>query len=318
MSNADMPKKETPPVAAIKRYRSAARAAAVIGSSPLTHTLYHGDAFDLASRIPEESVDLVFSSPPYCMGKAYETSSSVEDFSECHERLIPQLVKAVKPGGAICWQVGYHSDGKRLTPLDFLAHAIFSKYPDLRLRNRIVWSFAHGLHAKNRFSGRHEVVLWYTKGDRGIFNLDEVRVPQKYPGKRYYKGPKKGEFSGNPLGKNPGDVWEIPNVKGGHVEKTDHPCQFPIALPKTFIKALTPRGGTVYDPFMGVGSTGVASVLEGRRFVGSEIHEGYVLTAEERMRDAARGNARFRPLERPILEPALTGAVAKKPEHFKG
>lgn len=277
-----------------------------------------GDAFKLASSLPDECVDLIFSSPPYCMGKSYETSSSVSDFIRCHELILPDLIRVVKPGGSICWQVGYHSDGKQITPLDFLAHGIFSRFPQLRLRNRIVWTFAHGLHARSRFSGRHELILWYSKGGGSTFNLDEVRVPQKYPGKRYYKGPKKGQFSGNPLGKNPGDVWEVPNVKGGHIEKTEHPCQFPVALPQNFIRAVSPPGGLVFDPFMGVGSTGVAAALEGRRFIGSEIQLPYVEAAARRISDARGGKAKYRPLERPILEPKPTDSVAQKPEHFMG
>lgn len=77
------------------------------------------------------------------------------------------------------------------------------------LRNRIVWHFGHGLHTKNRFSGRYETFLWFTKNKDYIFNLDPVRSPSKYPGKLHYSGSKKGLPSGNPLGKNPSDVWEI-------------------------------------------------------------------------------------------------------------
>jgi len=71
------------------------------------------------------------------------------------------------------------------------------------LRNRIIWHFGHGLHAKNRFSGRYETILWFTKTNEYIFNLDPVRVPQKYPGKKHFKGPNKGKLSCNPKGKIP-------------------------------------------------------------------------------------------------------------------
>ena len=123
------------------------------------------------------------------------------------------------------------------------------------MRNRIIWTFGHGLNSVRRFSGRHETILWSTKGDSLEFNLDEVRVPQKYAGKRAYKGPHKGELSGNPLGKNPSDVWEIPNVKAKHIEKTEHPCQFPVAIPQRLIKALTHENALILDPFMGSGTT---------------------------------------------------------------
>lgn len=232
--------------------------------------------------------------------------------------LAPDLIRILKPGGSLCWQVGYHIAKHQVTPLDFIAHEIFTSSQELQLRNRIIWSFAHGLHARKRFSGRHEVVLWYTKGPSSHFDLDSVRIPQKYPGKRSYRGPNKGEFSGNPLGKNPGDVWDVPNVKGHHIEKTTHPCQFPVALPLTFVRAVCPPDGLVMDPFMGVGSTGVAAAIENRRFLGGEIQGAYIDVAVQRIRDARKGIARIRPLDQPIHEPRPTDAVAKKPDHFRG
>lgn len=301
-----------------KVLKSARRAADCVQMQSVPDVLFLGDANQLASALPDESVDLIFASPPYCMGKEYESSSSVEDFRECHVALVPDLIRALKQGGSICWQVGYHITRQQMTPLDFIAHEIFSRSGELRLRNRIIWSFAHGLHAKKRFSGRHEVVLWYTKGDAPGFDLDAVRVPQKYPGKKSYQGPNKGKLSGNPLGKNPGDVWDIPNVKGHHVEKTAHPCQFPVALPLTFVRAVCPDGGLVFDPFMGVGSTGVAAAIESRRFIGGEIVKDYLDIAVQRIADARSGNARIRPIEQPIHTPKPTDAVARKPDHFRG
>lgn len=280
--------------------------------------IFNGDALELAKSLPSRSVDLVLSSPPYCMGKSYERTSSVEDFVRGHKELLPELVRITKKGGSICWQVGYHSDGHRIVPLDFLVHQILSEIGGLLLRNRVIWTFAHGLHAKKRFSGRHEVVLWYTKGAADHFDLDAVRIPQKYPGKRSYRGPNKGNLSGNPLGKNPGDVWEIPNVKGFHVEKTAHPCQFPVALPQTFIRAACREKGLVFDPFMGVGSTGVAAAIEGRRFLGSEVVDEYAQIAANRISDARKGLAKYRPIDKPIYVPPGSLAVARKPEHFRG
>ncbi len=218
------------------------------------------------------------------MGKSYENSVNTADFLEMHERLAPLLMRALKDGGSLCWQVGHHVHNGVVTPLDALVYAIFSKQKDLFLRNRIVWTFAHGVHAKRRFSGRHETVLWFTKGNNYTFNLDAVRVPQKYPGKRYYKGPKKGEFSGNPLGKNPSDVWEIPNVKANHVEKTRHPCQFPVALVQRLVRALAPDKGVLCDPFLGSGSSALAAVLENCNFVGCDLEDQYIKIAKSRPR----------------------------------
>lgn len=273
-------------------------------------------------KLPNESVDLIVTSPPYCMGKAYEDShDDIETFRQQHISIFEDLYRILKTGGSVCWQVGYHISDKCVIPLDYIVYDIFSTESAKRehpfiLRNRIIWTFGHGLNSTTRFSGRHEMILWFTKGEQRIFNLDKVRVPQKYPGKRFYKGPHKGELSGNPLGKNPSDVWEIPNVKAKHIEKTEHPCQFPVAIPQRLIRALAPAGGLVFDPFMGSGTTGVSSIIEGRRFVGAEIRKDYYDTAFARITDAINGKAKIRE-DKPIMEPNENASVAKLPEEFR-
>lgn len=305
-------KKETD----IREYRSA-RAVIVGISSGVDASLYQGDCFDLISKLPDACVDLVVTSPPYCMGMEYERATTVQDFLQAHKRILSEIIRVTKPGGSICWQVGYHISKRVAYPLDYAVFSILEDNREIVLRNRIIWSFAHGLHNTARFSGRHETVLWYTKGSEYVFNLDAVRVPQKYPGKRHYKGPAKGEFSGNPLGKNPGDVWDIPNVKGNHIEKVRHPCQFPVALVQRLLRALCPLNGIVLDPYMGSGSAGVAATAEGRRFIGAELNKKYFAKASCRIKRTARCNAPFRPIERPIFEPDPRSEVATVPPHFK-
>lgn len=274
------------------------------------------DAFDFLKSLKRGSVDLIVSSPPYCMGKEYEKSLKIEDFIAAHEALAPLLARALRRGGSVCWQVGHHVQKGVVTPLDAIVYPIFAKQKGLFLRNRIVWTFGHGVHASKRFSGRHETILWFTKGRGYSFNLDAVRVPQKYPGKRHYKGPKKGEFSGNPKGKNPSDVWEIPNVKSRHIEKTEHPCQFPVALVQRLVRALTRPGAQVVDPFMGSGTVALAAGLESRSFAGCDILRSYITIARKRVEDAQKGRAKYRPLERPIYVPSSTDSVAIRPKHF--
>lgn len=194
--------------------------------------------------------DLILSSPPYNVGKEYETKTSIEKYLESQEPIIDELVRTLSEKGNLCWQVGNYVDKGEIYPLDIYYYQIFKKH-GLKLRNRIIWHFGHGLHASNRFSGRYETLLWFSKTDDYIFNLDEVRVPAKYPGKLHFKGPKRGTPSGNPLGKNPSDIWEvmehdwetaiwnIPNVKNNHPEKTPHPCQFPIELVERCVLTLS-------------------------------------------------------------------------------
>jgi adenine-specific DNA-methyltransferase len=279
--------------------------------------LFAGDCTSLIKDIPDSSIDLTVTSPNYCMGKEYENSTSIEDFIKAHEELLPQIVRITRDGGSICWQVGYHVKEKRVYPLDYAVFSVFQTLKDVVLRNRIVWHFGHGLHSSMRFSGRHEVVLWFTKGSGDYhFDLDAVRVPQKYPGKRHYKGPNKGQLSSNPKGKNPSDVWDIPNVKANHVEKLDHPCQFPVGLADRLVRALCPKSGVVFDPHMGTSSTGVAAIVNGRRFVGAEINKKYFEIAETRLQEAVNRTVSFRPAEQPIHVPSRQDVVARRPAHF--
>ncbi len=264
-----------------------------------------------------DTIDVTISSPPYCIGKVYETeSTTTDDFIKTQKQILPEVVRVTKPGGSICWQTGYHVTEGVTFPLDFAIYDILRAIPDVHLRNRVIWSFGHGLNSNTRFSGRHEVVLWFTKGKQHHFDLDAVRVPQKYPGKRYYKGDNKGKLSGNPLGKNPGDVWEMPNVNANHIEKTDHPCQFPVGLAQRFIRALCPPEGIVFDPFMGSGSSGVAAVLEKRRFLGAEVFPDFMAISERRLIEANQGTVRVRDMDKPIFVPDPNSAVAKRPDHF--
>jgi adenine-specific DNA-methyltransferase len=257
---------------------------------------YLGDNLDMLSSIEDESIDLVVTSPPYNLGKSYEAKIDFDSYMETQSKVIAECVRVLKPGGNIAWQVGFTIMGGELVPLDIAFYPVFKNH-DLVLRNRIIWSFGHGLHAKHRFSGRHETIMWFSKGDVSpYFDLDSVRVPQLYPDKRHYKGPRKGEISGNPLGKNPGDVWDIPNVKAHHVEKTEHDCQFPIALAQRLIRALCPEGGTVLDPYAGVASTGCAAVIEGRNFVLAELDSNFHSLGLDRLTKAKSGELKFRDL----------------------
>ena len=194
--------------------------------------------------------------------------------------------------------------------------------------NRVIWHFEHGLHCSVRFSGRYETLLWFTKTDDYTFNLDKVRVPSKYPGKTHYAGPKHGLPSGNPLGKNPSDVWtvmaaeweiglwEIPNVKANHPEKTAHPCQFPIELVERCVLAFTEPDDLVVDPFSGVGSALLAALRHGRRAMGCEKEMGYIKEAMSRIRKLYDGTLPYRPLGKPVYQPTGKEKVSQVPAQW--
>jgi len=264
--------------------------------------LYEGNTIELLHMIPDGSVQLIVTSPPYNLGKSYEKRSSLQHYLDFQQQVIDECVRILDIRGSLCWQVGNYVENGEIVPLDIVLYPLFAKF-GLHLRNRIVWYFGHGLHSSKRFSGRYEVILWFTKSDNYYFNLDAVRVPQKYPEKKYFKGPKKGQLSGNPLGKNPSDVWEIPNVKANHVEKTIHPCQFPVELVERLVMSLSEEGDTVLDPFMGVGSTAIAALAHNRKVIGADIIHDYIEITKNRIHLAEKGQLRIRPIERDVYYP---------------
>lgn len=268
--------------------------------------LFHGDCRALLRTIPDKALQLVVTSPPYNLGKEYERRMTLPIYVAEQASVIRESVRCLSPRGSLCWQVGNYVDRGAIIPLDTVLYPLFIE-AGLRLRNRIIWHFEHGLHCSKRFSGRYETILWFTKGNDYVFHLDPVRVPQKYPGKKHFKGPRAGEYSSNPLGKNPGDLWIIPNVKSNHVEKTEHPCQFPVELIERLVLALTNEGDWVCDPFLGTGTSLIAAIRHHRRGAGAELVPKYVTLARRRIRQELAGTLKTRPMTRPVYDPVAAG-----------
>ncbi len=266
-------------------------------------TLYEGSCLELLKTIPDSSIQLIVTSPPYNIGKEYEKRIKLDDYIEQQKQIITECNRVLKNTGSICWQIGNHVKSSEIYPLDIILYPVFTQL-GFKLRNRIIWHFEHGLHCSKRFSGRYETIMWYTKSDDYVFNLDPVRVPQKYPSKKHFKGPKAGQLSCNPLGKNPGDLWIIPNVKNNHVEKTNHPCQFPVELIERLVLSLTDEEDIVLDPFVGVGSSIIASIIHNRIGVGSEIMHEYIQIAHNRIQLALKGKLKIRPMNLPVYDPS--------------
>jgi len=279
--------------------------------------VYHnGDCMNLLKQLPDDFFKLIVTSPPYNIGKEYEKRERLEVYLNFQKKVITESVRTLKENGSICWQVGNYVENGSIKPLDILLYPIFADL-GLILRNRIVWHFGHGLHASKRFSGRYEVILWFTKSDKYTFNLDPVRVPQKYPNKKYFKGPKKGQLSGNPLGKNPSDIWEIPNVKSNHIEKTIHPAQFPVELIERLVLSMTNEGDWTFDPFAGVGTTQIASIIHNRKSVGAELEKKYYDVALQRFNEVKNNSFQIRPMERPVYDPQKNNHIPPKTIQFE-
>ena len=266
--------------------------------------LFHGSCLDLLKDIPDKSIQLIITSPPYNIGKEYEKKLKIETYVEQQAEVIKECVRVLSDMGSICWQVGNYVNDGVIIPLDTVLYPIFTDL-NLIMRNRIVWYFEHGLHCSRRFSGRYETIIWFTRKTRKyVFNLDPVRVPQKYPAKKYFKGPKAGQYSCNPLGKNPGDIWDIPNVKNNHIEKTEHPCQFPVELIERLVLSMTNEGDWVLDPFLGTGTSIIAAIRHKRRGAGAETEKKYIDIAQDRIQRAIDGTLQTRPMNKPKYDPA--------------
>lgn len=325
--------------------------------------IINNDTLKCIKKIPDNSAMLVVSSPPYNLGKPYEKRVEFEEYLSWQREVTEELVRVLKTEGSLCWQVGNYIENGEVFPLDIYFYDIFKGH-GLFLRNRIVWRFGHGLHTQKRFSGRYETILWFTKSEEYVFNLDPVRIPQKYPGKKAFRGPNRGKLSGNPLGKNPSDVWDpieqeypseswrieyessfslkhhkkpiekvekqlkelfeeewrtgiwdIPNVKSNHPEKTIHTSQFPIELIERLVLALTNENDVVLDPFSGVGSALVAAILQQRKAIGIDYEKQYNDIALERCIQALDGTIKKRELGKQVYKPK--GKIAEIPAEFK-
>lgn len=247
--------------------------------------VYKGDCMELLARLPEGSVPLTVTSPPYNIGKSYEQVRDVGDYIDWCADWIELIHRATAPSGAFWLNLGYLSlpDRAKAIPIPYL---LWDRVP-FYLIQEVVWNYGAGVAARQSFSPRNEKFLWYVRDpDNYTFNLDDVRDPNvKYPNQR-----KNGKLKCNPLGKNPSDVWQFPKVTSGRnrssKERTPHPAQFPTAVVERIVKACSNTGDVVLDPFMGSGSLAEAALRAGRKAIGFEINADYVDLTADRLKAA--------------------------------
>ena len=264
-----------------------------------SYKIVQNDRMKLLQKLESNSVQLIITSPPYNIGKSYEKKKPFELYLKEQEKTLFECFRILKKRGSLCWQIGSYFEKSELYPLDIFMYEICKKI-GFKLRNRIIWHFEHGLHSNKKFSGRYETIMWFTKSDDYFFDFDDIRVPQKYPGKVGYKGKNKGKYTGNIKGKNPSDVWIFPNVKSTHKEKTIHPCQFPIELAERLVLSMSKKNDLVVDPYAGVGTTIIAALKNKRRAAGSEILKKYVNITKKRINLLKKDKLPYRKMNTPI------------------
>ena len=244
--------------------------------------IYCRDCLDGMRLLPDALVNLTVTSPPYNIGKEYESLIETSDYIDWCAKWIKEIHRLTADDGAFWLNVGYFEVKNKglAVPIPYL---LWDK-TDFYLLQEMVWNYAAGVACKSRFSPRNEKLLWYIKNQRQyIFNLDDVRDPNvKYPNQK-----KNGKLKCNPLGKNPSDVWQIPKVTSGanrsSKERTAHPAQFPTEMIERVIKSSSNKGDLIMDPFMGSGSTAVAALNTGRNVIGFEVENKYIRIAQDRI-----------------------------------
>jgi DNA modification methylase len=247
---------------------------------------HKADVLDYLAALPDASIAMHLTSPPYNINRAYSAGSDSYAFSfylGWLMQVLSEVARTLEEGGVAFIQVGSTRgpDG-HLLPLDI---ALFSHLQTMGLtfQSRIAWIIPHGLTPSRRVSERYETALVFTKGPvPRVFNPTPCRTPQAQPGKRSYKGPAKGQLSGHAYGAHPSNVWAISNCganRGGRV--ADHPAQMPVDLARRAVLLYTMPGDHVVDAFMGSGTTAQACIELGRSFSGCDI--GYEDLRRERL-----------------------------------
>ncbi|ASF45251.1 DNA-methyltransferase [Methylovulum psychrotolerans] len=244
--------------------------------------IYCQDCLKGMQKLPDNLVNLTVTSPPYNIGKEYESFITTEDYIGWCSKWMQEIYRITAENGAFWLNVGYFEVKNKglAVPISYL---LWDK-SDFYLLQELVWNYAAGVACKSRFSPRNEKLLWYIKNQQHYtFNLDEVRDPNvKYPNQK-----KNGKLKCNPLGKNPTDVWQIAKVTSGanrsSKERTAHPAQFPTAMIERVIKSSSNWGELVIDPFIGSGSTAIAALENGRHVIGFEVEEKYIQIARQRI-----------------------------------
>jgi len=225
-----------------------------------------GDAVEELKKLPDNSIDLVCTDPPYNLGKDYGNNI---DWKQWHEyekftlNWLSESRRVLKPTGSIYVFMGVKFISRLYLTLQELG---------FHFNGWITWHYTQGMGRTRGFSPRHEDILYFTKSDRFIFNLDDVRIPQKYYRKR-----------NNMQGANPGDVWQFSHIHYSNPERVAHPTQKPEALMKRIILASSNKGDVVLDPFVGSGTTCVVANFLKRKWIGFDINPEYIEISKQRV-----------------------------------
>lgn len=250
----------------------------------------HNKSSENMTEIPDKSVDLIVTSPPYNIavkygnkwkdrkiveskGNKYEDNLPEDEYRNLLKNVIQDCKRTLKDNGQFWLNIKNRYIDKQIVPPFW----IMEFFGDMFLKNVVIWSFDWGGSTSKRFAPRYEYFFFFTKNnEKYTFNLDEVKIPAlNYRPDRY-----KSQL------KNPSDVWKFSIVSGNAVERTEHPAQFPELLIERIVRVGSNPNDVVLDPFMGSGT--VASVAQklNRNYLGYETNSDYIEIAEKRLKES--------------------------------
>lgn len=226
-----------------------------------------GDALARLKEMDAQSVDLIIADPPYNLGKNYGNNTDhleFEDYLTFSKDWLHEADRVLKPSGTIYVFMG----------VQFISYIydILSRDMGYNFNAWVCWNYTQGMGKKKGFSPRHDDILMFNKSSEFTFNLDDIRVPQKYYRER-----------NNMRGANPGDVWSFSHVHYCNENRQNHPTQKPEGLIERMVLASSHKGDVVLDPFSGSGTTLRVCQQLGRHGIGIEINPDYVLMTQERL-----------------------------------
>ncbi|MEY4903477.1 MAG: hypothetical protein RLZZ292_1292 [Bacteroidota bacterium] len=239
-------------------------------SSNWLNQVFNEDMMEGINRIPDASIDLILTDPPYSLGKDYGNNSDMkqsEEYLEWTFQWIDAVLPKLKPNGSfyifLSWQY---------TPEIFS----FMK-KKLTMVNEIIWDrrVPSMGGSTRKYSSVHDNLGFFVNGKDYFFDLDAIRIPYDEETK---KARSRSIFVGKKwleLGYNPKDIWSCARLHAEDPERTTHPTQKPLEIIERVIRASCPENGTVLDPFMGSGTTAYASKINNRNYVGFELNEDY-------------------------------------------
>jgi DNA modification methylase len=233
----------------------------------------NGDALELFKVIKDNSIDLIVADPPYNLNKDYGNKSdsrSFDDYINFTEEWTREAKRVLNSTGTIYVFMGFRF-------ISYL-YQILEKSQHLKFNNWICWFYTQGVGKKKGFSPRHDDILMFTKTDKFVFNLDDIRVPQKF-----YRS------LNNMRGANPGDVWEFSHIHYCQENRQNHPTQKPEGLIERMVLASSNEGDTVLDPFSGSGTTLRVCQQLNRNCIGFELNPEYVDMTKERLKSTFTG-----------------------------